>query len=75
MYRCALGTIKTKEDLSAYYHQKRKEGKKHKIVMNALANKILQQIWSVIANEKEFEKRMVEFEKYKNQKKAIISEK
>ncbi|TAE66264.1 MAG: IS110 family transposase [Bacteroidetes bacterium] len=52
LYMCALGTIKTKEDLSAYYHQKRKEGKKHRVVMNAVSNKILQRIWSVVINQK-----------------------
>lgn len=68
LYMGALRTLQTKEDLAAYYYQKRKLGKKHKVVMNALCNKILQRIWAVVNSGKEYEKREVEFEKPENSK-------
>ena len=71
LYMCALVNLKTNEDLSAYYHKKRKEGKKHKVVMNALCNKILQRIWAVVAKNKPFEKKIVQFEKFESVKKKI----
>lgn len=68
LYMGALVTLKTKEDLAAYYHQKRKQGKQHKVVMNALCNKILQRIWAVVNSGKDYKKKEVEFEKFENSK-------
>jgi transposase len=68
LYMAALGLIRTKEDLSAYYHRKRKEGKLHRVVMNALCNKLLQRIWAVVKSGKDYKKRTIEFEKFESSK-------
>ena len=39
--------------------------------MNALCNKILQRIWAVVAKNKPFEKKIVQFEKFDSVKKKI----
>ena len=53
----ALSLIKSNQEFKDYYNRKIAEGKKHLQVINAIKNKILLRVASVIKQDKDYEKR------------------
>jgi transposase len=55
----ALSAIRLDNDLAAYYHRKISEGKNKMSVLNAVRNKIIHIVFSLIKNQTFFENRLV----------------
>lgn len=51
----AMSAIKYNPHMKAYFHKKKKEGKKGFVPINNIKNKIIQQVWSIIRSGKVFD--------------------
>jgi len=53
---CALSLINTNSDLGRYYNRLRASGKKHRVVLNAVRNKLILRIFAVVRNQTMYER-------------------
>jgi len=53
---CALSLINTNSDLGRYYNRLRAKGKKHRVVLNAVRNKLILRIFAVVRNQTMYER-------------------
>lgn len=55
---CALSLINTKSDLGLYYERKKKSGKEHMSIINAMRNKLILRVFAVVRNQTMYERNM-----------------
>jgi len=54
LHMCAVSSLRTNEEMKAYFARKVGEGKNKMLVINSIRNKILSRIYSCVKNEREY---------------------